>query len=113
VTGFGLLGHTWEMATRSGVTVRIDADRMPVYDGARAAAAAGVRTGGDARNRAYLDGNVTVALADPDLEALAYDPQTSGGLLAAVPPGAAADLTSVGWWEVGEVVAGPPAVTLA
>jgi len=84
VTGFGLLGHGWEMAERSGAIVRIESAAVPLYDGALAAAQSGTRTGGDARNRAHLDGRV-VSTADPAREALCYDPQTSGGLLAAVP----------------------------
>ena len=58
VTGFGLLGHGFEMAERSGVTVVFDASTLPLYPGALRAAEAGVRTGGDARNRRYLDGRV-------------------------------------------------------
>ncbi|MGH9282689.1 MAG: selenide, water dikinase SelD, partial [Acidimicrobiales bacterium] len=59
VTGFGLLGHAWEMAERSGTTLRIRAGALPLYAGALAAAEAGVRTGGDARNRAHLEAHVT------------------------------------------------------
>lgn len=111
VTGFGLLGHAWEVAERSEATVRLDAAALPLYPGARRAAEAGVRTGGDARNRAYLDGRVTSA-ADPATEALAYDPQTSGGLLAAVAATDATVLADLGWWVVGEVGGGTAAVTL-
>lgn len=111
VTGFGLAGHAWEMADRSGVTVRLDSRRMPLYEGAFEAAMAGTRTGGDARNRAYLAEHFT-STAGEHLEALAVDPQTSGGLLAAVPEGVAARLAGCGWWEVGEAVAGPPGVVL-
>ena len=113
VTGFGILGHAWEMATRSGAAIRIDGMRLPLYPGALEAAAAGTRTGGDARNRAYLAGHVTVTCVDADIEALAYDPQTSGGLLAAVGADAVDVLLAAGWWDVGEVVAGAAGVTLA
>jgi selenide,water dikinase len=114
VTGFGLLGHAWEMAERSGVTLRIDGGRIPLYSGALAAAEAGVRTGGDARNRAHLDSHVDVG-ASAALEALAFDPQTSGGLLAAVAPevATAASLEAAGFAVVGEVAAGPARVALA
>ncbi|MGH9153495.1 MAG: selenide, water dikinase SelD, partial [Acidimicrobiales bacterium] len=81
VTGFGLLGHSWEMAERSGAVVRLDSSALPLYDGALQAAEAGVRTGGDARNRSHLEA-VVASTAPPALDALAYDPQTSGGLLA-------------------------------
>ncbi|MDQ4131772.1 MAG: selenide, water dikinase SelD [Actinomycetota bacterium] len=113
VTGFGLLGHAWEMAERSGAILRLDAESVPLYPGARDAATAGVRTGGDARNRLYLEGHVG-ADAAPELEALAYDPQTSGGLLAAVAEEVAADpaLAEAGFVAVGRVVDGPPEVRL-
>jgi selenide,water dikinase len=88
VTGFGLFGHGWEMAERSGMSLVFDAAALPFYDGALDAAERGVRTGGDPRNRAHLDGRVTVDDAvSAAVEALCFDPQTSGGLLAALPPG--------------------------
>ena len=111
VTGYGLLGHAWEVAERSGVRLVFDADRLPLLPGARQVAASGVRTGGDARNRAALVGRVSVAPGvDPAVEALAYDPQTSGGLLASVDPAVAAALE--GFTVVGEVGSGPAAVAL-
>jgi selenide,water dikinase len=111
VTGFGLLGHGWEMAERSGVALRFEARRLPLYDGALAAAQAGVRTGGDARNRSHLEGHVR-STASPALEALAYDPQTSGGLMASVAPGDVPALEHAGFAVVGGVMAGSPGVTL-
>ena len=111
VTGFGLLGHAWEMAERSEASMHIDASVLPLYDGALAAAEAGVRTGGDARNRSHLESHVT-STAPPALEALVYDPQTSGGLLAAVAPADAERLVDSGVTFVGQVVAGPPSVVL-
>ena len=112
VTGFGLLGHGWEMAERSGVVLRFAARRLPLYPGARQAAEAGTRTGGDPRNRAHLEGRVTCS-ADAAFEAIGYDPQTSGGLLAAVSSGAADHLVAAGFTVVGEVVEGPAGVELA
>jgi selenide,water dikinase len=111
VTGFGLFGHGWEIAERSGVALAFDAGSLPLYDGALAAAGAGVRTGGDARNRSYLEGRVT-ASGSKAVEALAYDPQTSGGLLAAVDPADEAALSGAGFVTIGEVAAGVPGVTL-
>ena len=64
VTGFGLLGHGWEMAERSSATLVFDGGALPLYDGALAAAEAGVRTGGDARNRAAPRGRVAVDAPD-------------------------------------------------
>jgi selenide, water dikinase len=107
VTGFGIAGHGWEMAERSGARVLVSTGALPLYAGAREAAAAGTRTGGDPRNRAYLGERVAVSGGvDPDLEALVFDPQTSGGLLAAVTPDDAAVLVAAGWAEVGEVTPG-------
>jgi selenide,water dikinase len=114
VTGFGLLGHAWEMAERSGTCLELDSRSLPVYPGALVAAEAGVRTGGDARNRAHLQGKVSSS-ADPSLEALAFDPQTSGGLLAALPPDLAADasLVDAGFVPVGQVTEAAASVRLA
>ena len=111
VTGFGLLGHGWEMAERSDVRLCFESARIPLYPGARAAADAGVRTGGDARNREHLAGRVT-STAGEAFEALAFDPQTSGGLLAAVDPADVPSLVSRGFADIGEVLAGPAAVEL-
>jgi selenide,water dikinase len=111
VTGYGIAGHGWEVAERSGTTVRIDTAALPLHQGALDAARAGTRTGGDARNRAYLGTNVTAHGPDDDVVALCFDPQTSGGLLAAVDPAAVADLD--GFTVIGEVLPGPARVTLA
>jgi selenide,water dikinase len=105
VTGYGLAGHSWEMAERSGVRVVIETGGIVTYPGAGEAAERGVRTGGDPRNRDYLAGHLdSAAAAGP--EALCFDPQTSGGLLAAVDPGAVDDLLEQGFWRVGAVEAG-------
>ena len=81
VTGFGLLGHAHELAERSGVRVELDVAALPLFPGAREQAAAGVRTGGDSRNRDFAGPHVEADGVPEDLLALAYDPQTSGGLL--------------------------------
>lgn len=114
VTGYGLAGHGWEMAERSGVRIVLHGELLPAYRGAREAASRGVRTGGDARNRDYVRGAVVGSTGDV-AEALCYDPQTSGGLLVAVDPTAAAALESLpdAWWRVGEVAAGDAAVVLS
>ncbi|HLM62934.1 MAG TPA: selenide, water dikinase SelD [Acidimicrobiales bacterium] len=111
VTGFGLVGHGWEMAERSGARVVFTAAALPLLGGVGPAAEAGVRTGGDARNRNYVAGNVTLEAGEA-AAAVAFDPQTSGGLLAAVDAAAAEDLAGAGFVPVGHVAAGPPAVTL-
>jgi selenide,water dikinase len=84
VTGFGLLGHVHELAARSGVRVELDAGALPALPGAAELAAEGVRTGGDRRNREYAGPHVESS-ADEASEALAYDPQTAGGLLVSLP----------------------------
>ncbi|MEX2658872.1 MAG: selenide, water dikinase SelD [Acidimicrobiales bacterium] len=114
VTGFGLFGHGWEMAERAGVRFAFDAGALPLYAGALAAAEAGTRTGGDPRNREHLAGRVEVDPAVGDaLEAIGFDPQTSGGLLAAIDPGAVGRAQSAGFHVVGRVEPGPAGVTLA
>lgn len=110
VTGYGLAGHGWEMAERSGVQVIVETDGIMAYPGAREAAERGVRTGGDPRNREYVADHLRSTASDAG-EALCMDPQTSGGLLAAVHPSVVATL-SEGWWRVGEVAAGPAAIVL-
>jgi selenide,water dikinase len=111
VTGFGLAGHGWEMAERSGVEVVFDGAALPLYPSVRSLAASGVKTGGHDRNQTYL-GSHLVATADPLFEAVVLDPQTSGGLLASVDPAAAEGLIDAGWWPVGEVRSGSAAVFL-
>ncbi len=90
VTGFGLLGHGYEVAHGSGVRLAFVAERLPLLPGVRALAAAGHLTGGCQRNREWLADEVEIAPGVPaDLAEIAWDPQTSGGLLAAVPADAA------------------------
>jgi selenide,water dikinase len=112
VTGYGLAGHGWEIADRSGVVLRIDTSLLPLYDGAREIADAGHRTGGDPRNRTYVGERLMTNIDDASV-ALCMDPQTSGGLLAAVPARVAHQLVEQGTWTViGEFADGAPAVQL-
>jgi selenide, water dikinase len=85
VTGFGLLGHAFEMASGSNVTIVLEARTLPLLPGARRLARAGCLTGGCKRNRDYLRSRMSVdaSVAD-DLIEVALDPQTSGGLLIAL-----------------------------
>ena len=86
VTGFGLLGHGLEMARASGARLVFDAAALPALDGALDLARAGVETGGAGHNRRFTAPSLEVGRGvAPELVALAHDPQTSGGLLAAVP----------------------------
>jgi selenide,water dikinase len=85
VTGFGLLGHAWEMARASGVCLELDASRLPTLGAARDLAAAGFVTGAAASNLRYVEGALEAEdVGSVDL-AIALDPQTSGGLLVALP----------------------------
>lgn len=112
VTGYGLAGHSWEMAERSGARAVVETSGVVAYPGAARIADAGLRTGGDPRNRDYLAGHLD-STAPAGAEALCFDPQTSGGLLAAVDPSAAADLVGHDeWFRVGEIAAGEPQVLL-
>jgi selenide,water dikinase len=104
------------MADRSQVRVVVDTAGIVAYPGAAAAAATGARTGGDPRNRDYLLGHLD-STAPAGADALCFDPQTSGGLLAAVDPDVAADLvaddrTDDKWWRVGEIEIGAPLLVL-
>ena len=84
VTGFGLLGHAYELASRSSVRVVLDAESLPALPGALELASRGVRTGGDRRNREFVGTHVDSS-GDEAEEALAFDPQTAGGLLVSIP----------------------------
>jgi selenide,water dikinase len=81
------------MAVRSGVRLELDAAALPALPGARETAAAGERTGGDSRNRDFASRHVDAAV-DGDALALAYDPQTAGGLLVSLPADRAAVLAA-------------------
>lgn len=85
VTGFGLFGHAHEMASRSGVGIRLEGAALPALPGALDVARAGERTGGDLRNREFARAHVTAADLADELDALGWDPQTAGGLLVSLP----------------------------
>jgi selenide,water dikinase len=86
VTGFSLMGHGCEMAVGSGVTLRLRSSALPLLPGALRLAREGYITGGCKRNRTYLADKVRVLPGVPrDVNEVAFDPQTSGGLLLAVP----------------------------
>ena len=103
VTGFGLLGHAWELAEASGVQLHFD--RLPLLPETRALLDAGCVTGGGKRNLANY-GQVLTG-GEPWEVAVLADPQTSGGLLLAV-----ADPSTVPGEVVGEVVSGSPGVVI-
>ncbi len=93
VTGFALLGHAWEMARASNVTIEINSASVPLINGALDLAKAGMLTGADKTNRDYVGEDVSIGDdIDTDLVKLFYDPQTAGGLLLAIEGARADDL---------------------
>ena len=86
VTGFGLLGHSYEMASGSGVTIRLHGATLPLMDEARDMAEMGIIPAGAYRNMDYVKPHLMVLpTAQQVFLDLAADPQTSGGLLVALP----------------------------
>jgi len=102
VTGFGLLGHAYELASRSGVRVELDANLLPVIPAALELARAGVATGGDSRNREYVGDALEVDGVSAEQLTVAFDPQTAGGLLVSLPPDKALAATRIGSVAEGE-----------
>jgi selenide,water dikinase len=85
VTGFSLLGHAYEVARASNVTIEIESSRVPTIPGALALAAQGLLTSGDKTNRAYVGGDAQLGDAvSLELSSLLFDPQTAGGLLISI-----------------------------
>jgi selenide, water dikinase len=114
ITGFGLIGHASEMAAASGVTIAIEAESVPLFDGVLSIAVEN-RSGGMGSNREHFASGVqggrsaSAAAVDDRLESLLYDPQTSGGLLIAVDKSAvdaletALERAGAGKWRIGRV----------
>jgi selenide,water dikinase len=86
ITGFGLIGHATEMAKGSGVTMAIAVATVPILDGAIDLVDGNTPGGGRTNAQHFGAGAHADAGLDPRLVQLLYDPQTSGGLLAAVDP---------------------------
>ena len=94
VTGFGLLGHASEVATASGLTLQIEAAQVPLFGGVLDLVASN-RNAGLGSNRAHFGGGVRAAEhVAAELLDLFFDPQTSGGLLVFIAPGAASEALS-------------------
>lgn len=82
ITGFGLLGHAWEMARASRVTIQINSAKVPLIAGALELASQGLLTGADKTNRRYVGDDIQIGGGvSGDLLSLLYDPQTAGGML--------------------------------
>lgn len=95
VTGFGLLGHAMEMARASAKALRLDVRSLPLLPGVLDLARKEIFPGGLWNNKDYVgEAAALPGGLDPALEALMYDPQTSGGLLLALPPEEARVLVS-------------------
>ena len=113
ITGFSLLGHGWEMASASGVGLRIYADQVPLITHARHYGEEWNFPGGASDNRLYFGDHVNFdSHLDEATQMLLFDPQTSGGLLLAVPPDQLDSLIlrakalDQPVWEIGEVTVG-------
>lgn len=110
ITGYGLLGHAHEIAEASGVALQFRADALPILDGALLYAQQKQIPGGAGRNKLFLEGKFEFTRAlDEELYEIFFDPQTSGGLLIAVPGSQtdalirALDANGTAHWVIGEV----------
>lgn len=108
ITGFGLLGHAWEMASQSLVDMRFAFDALPLLPGALHYVEEGCITGGAYRNESYLSPYVRFSERLSEVERqILWDPQTSGGLFAAINPALWPELAAlapeVPFWRIGEV----------
>jgi len=118
ITGFGLMGHAFNIARSSNVVLRFDASALPFYEGALELAGAGVCSGASSRGRDIYGPNVTIGQDVADaVSDICFDAETSGGVLVCVkPPQVAAFKSSLGledmFVQVGEVVAGEAGIVL-
>ncbi|HZR39027.1 MAG TPA: selenide, water dikinase SelD [Ktedonobacteraceae bacterium] len=108
ITGYSLLGHAWEMATQSLTNVRFNYAALPLLPNVRHYAEAGCIPGGTSRNESYLRPHVHLDnRLDQFDQAILFDPQTSGGLFAAIDPALWPALSQldqdVQFWSIGEV----------
>lgn len=93
ITGFGLLGHLCEMASGSGVTLLVEAARLPLFGGAKEMSEMGMVPEGAYRNLDYIRPKVSISeTVEQSLVDIASDPQTSGGLCIAVPENEAGEM---------------------
>ena len=106
VTGFGLIGHAFEMAKASNVTLVIDSENVPLLPDVIELIEAGMLTRGDKNNRTYVGDTVSIAEnVGLTIQSALFDPQTAGGLLISMPRESAAEyLAEVeGSRKIGEV----------
>ena len=87
ITGFGFMGHAWEIAKASGVTFEIDSSRVPEIPGTLDLVRKGVKNRGDRTNREYIGPDYHLAESvTPEVGSLLFDPQTAGGILMCAAP---------------------------
>jgi selenide,water dikinase len=117
ITGFGLLGHGYEMAVKSGVRLRFRVDALPFHEGAVGYAADWLFPAGACRNEDCYRPHVKFGPGVlEEIEMLLFTPETSGGLLIAVAPGRVSAVREAfaavdhPVWQVGEAVDGPPGI---
>ncbi len=109
ITGFALLGHAYEMASQSGVRFRFAFDRLPFLPGAKEYADQWLFPGGSCNNQRTYEEHVSFNGLEEEMQMLLFTPETSGGLLIALPPADADDLEALfqeagqAVWRVGEV----------
>jgi len=85
ITGFGLIGHAWELACGSQATIEIKHSAVPLIPGAVALANQGLLTSGDKSNRAYVGPDIDISpRVSKELASLLFDPQTAGGMLISI-----------------------------
>jgi len=113
ITGFALLGHAQEVAEKSGVRIRFYLEKLPFLEGAKGYAENWLFPGGSCRNQEHYAPHVHFASDIPeDMQMLLYTPETSGGLLIAVPFEKLEELTNLfaadgqEHWTIGEVMEG-------
>lgn len=85
ITGFGLLGHCYEMAKSSNVNIEISASSIPIFDGALEYASMGILAAGVYENTKFVGDTVQFNNVAQEVQDVLFDPQTSGGLLISVP----------------------------
>jgi len=112
ITGFALLGHGYEMAGQSHVRFRFAFDQLPFLPGAKAYADLDLFPGGACNNQRTYEDNVSFNGLSEEMQLLLFTPETSGGLLIALPPAEADRLEELchqagqSVWRVGDVVEG-------
>lgn len=113
ITGFSLLGHMTEMATSSKVKIIIDTNKIPFLTNAMVYGEKGNFAGGAFDNRKYFSNQINISSEIGELmEMMLFDPQTSGGLILAIPPHQLEEFKSLSilqnqpFWEIGRAILG-------